>query len=296
MLTAFEKALKDGESRETTLTLLGESGLDRTLEVTVRPVPGVRAPGVPAAVGLIRDVTVRERIESMRSQFVADVSHELRTPIAAIRAAVETLEIEGLSKAAGESCPEVARFLAIIGRQARHLQDLVADLTELSQIEVGAVTLSIERLSAGSLLAEVLRDLTPARSAREVECVLQVPEPVMLDGDARRLAQIFRNLVDNAVKFSPQGGRILVSARELDGEALVSVSDSGCGIPSGDREKIFQRFYRVDPSRAKAVPGTGLGLSIVKHLLILHGGRITVDSQVGIGSTFTVHLPLGSTV
>lgn len=284
---AFEQALREEHGVSTTVTVLSDQGADRILEVAVRPVPGPRLGGLAAAVGLIRDVTDREKAEAMRRQFVADVSHELRTPIAGVRAAAETAaQEEGVG-------PELAQLLAIVDRQARQMEDLVSDLTDLSQIEIGAVTLSIERHPVRAILGDVLRDLAPAASRRGVTVVLETPPSVTVDGDPRRLAQVFRNLLDNAIKFSPDGATVTVSAWSGPrGEAIVAVKDQGRGIPRSDHQKVFQRFYRVDPSRAKTVPGTGLGLAIVKHLLILHGGTIQVDSELGRGSTFTVVLPL----
>jgi two-component system phosphate regulon sensor histidine kinase PhoR len=286
ILAAFRDAIATGAGVNAAVTLLDESGADRSLEATVRKVPGAAARGVPAAVGVLRDVTLREKTEAMRRQFVADVSHELRTPVAAIRAAAETAENEPAGS------PELPRLVEIVGRQARQMQELVSDLTDLSQIETGAVTLQIERRPAAALLAGVVRDLAPGADARSVRVALDVEDGLTIDGDARRLAQVFRNLVDNAVKFSPNGAAVHVVARRGGhGETIVSVTDCGIGIPRSERENIFQRFYRVDPSRAKTVPGTGLGLAIVKHLLILHGGRISLESEVGKGSTFTVTLP-----
>lgn len=283
---AFEDALQGGRPENVATILLAENGADRTLEVTVRPVPGSRAAGTAAAVGLVRDVSHREKTEAMRRQFVADVSHELRTPIAGIRAAAETAATE-------PDIPEdMERLLGIVRRQARHMEELVSDLTDLSLIETGAVTLTIERRNLRALLADVLRDLAAPAQARDVSVDLDVAGDLTVDGDARRLAQVFRNLVDNAIKFSNPKGRVVVSGRQGPaGETVVSVTDFGRGIPKGDRDRIFQRFYRVDPSRAKSVPGTGLGLAIVKHLLILQAGAVTVDSEVGRGSTFTVTLP-----
>jgi two-component system phosphate regulon sensor histidine kinase PhoR len=302
VLAAFHDAIASGSSSEVggsagaapprpaaahiAVSYLDESGADRSLEVSVRAIPGGSARGVPAAVGLVRDVTAREKTEAMRRQFVADVSHELRTPVASIRAAAETAEAEPAAS------PELQRLVEIIGRQARQMQDLVSDLTDLSQIETGAVTLQVERRPAGALLGGVVRDLAPAADAKELVVLLNVDNGLTIDGDPRRLAQVFRNLLDNAIKFSPRGARIDVTATKgAERDVIVSVRDYGTGIPKSEREKIFQRFYRVDPSRAKTVPGTGLGLAIVKHLLILHGGKVCVDSEVGKGSTFTVKLP-----
>jgi signal transduction histidine kinase len=230
-------------------------------------------------------------METMRRRFVSDVSHELRTPIAAIRAAVETLAGE-------EELPvDIARLLGILERQSSEMEALVSDLTDLSQIESGAVTLLPERISMKSLLTSVVRDLQAAADARRVTVSVETPDALAVSGDRRRLAQVFRNLVDNAVKFSPPGGRVDVLAEGgsegADGlsPCVVHVVDRGIGIPRSEQARIFQRFYRVDPSRAKSVPGTGLGLAIVKHILILHGGSIRLESEPGKGSRFTVSLP-----
>jgi two-component system phosphate regulon sensor histidine kinase PhoR len=269
----------------------GELTPEQILEIAVRPVPHRDAHGEPAAIGVVRDVTEREHMETMRRRFVSDVSHELRTPIAAIRAAVETLAGED------ELPADIARLLGILERQSSEMEALVSDLTDLSQIESGAVTLQPERIPVRSLLASVVRDLQSAAEARGVSVAVESPERLAVSGDRRRLTQVFRNLVDNAVKFSPAGARVDVlaegGAEGPDGLApcVVHVVDRGLGIPRSEQARIFQRFYRVDPSRAKSVPGTGLGLAIVKHILILHGGSIRVESEPGKGSRFTVSLP-----
>jgi two-component system phosphate regulon sensor histidine kinase PhoR len=267
------------------LRLGGETSPEQLLEVNVLSVPHGTAAGEPAALGVVRDVTERDRTETMRRRFVSDVSHELRTPIAAIRAAVETL--------AGESGlpPDLARLIAILERQSSEMEALVSDLTDLSQIESGGVTLAIERVSLLPLLNSVVRDLAPASEARGVTVAVEAGEDLEIIGDRRRISQVFRNLLDNAVKFSPAGQRVDVLAIPASSGIVVHVVDRGIGIPRSEQDRIFQRFYRVDPSRAKSIPGTGLGLAIVKHLLILHGGTIRVESEPGKGSRFTVTLP-----
>ena len=284
---------KDGVSDEAPPPVVvrreGREGGERLLEVTARAVPGRPVEGEPAAIGVTRDVTERERTEKMRRQFVADVSHELRTPIATIRAAAETLAgEESLDEGAG-------RLVGILERQAAQMQDLVSDLTDLSQIESGAVSLQLEEIPLDGILAGVVKDLEGVARAKQVEVALDVRPGLAVTGDRRRLAQVFRNLVDNAVKFSPVGARVDVVAEagrgSSSGAVLVHVVDRGIGIPAGEQAKVFQRFYRVDPSRSKSTPGTGLGLAIVKHLLILHGGSIRVESEPLCGSRFTVSLP-----
>jgi two-component system phosphate regulon sensor histidine kinase PhoR len=265
---------------------VGRSRMERSLELTVRPVPHGDRPGEPAAVGVVRDVTERERTDELRRRFVADVSHELRTPIASIRAASETLA------ESDHFPPDLSRFLEILQRQAGEMEALVSDLTDLSQIESGTVTLQMAPEALAPILLDVTRGLETGAKARSVEVVVDCGRDLAVFGDSRRLAQIFRNLVDNAVKYSPAFSRVDVRAeRDGMGRVLVHVVDRGIGISSSDQEKIFQRFFRVDPSRSKTTPGTGLGLSIVKHLLVLHEGAIRVDSEPGKGSTFTVVLP-----
>jgi two-component system phosphate regulon sensor histidine kinase PhoR len=290
-------ALVSGESGEGEPVLVKAEGRDRgerLLEIAVRAVPGSPAAGEPAAVGVATDVTERERTERMRRQFVADVSHELRTPLATIRAASETLAEED---SLGE---DAARFVEIVKRQASEMQDLVSDLTDLSQIESGSVTLQVEAVPVAALLAGVVRDLDGFAATRRIHVALEAAPGLSVLGDRRRLAQVFRNLVDNAIKFSPAGGRVDVLTEAATGqhgaEVLVHVIDRGFGIPASEQMKIFQRFYRVDPSRSKTTPGTGLGLAIVKHLLILHGGAVRVESQPLSGSRFTVSLPAAPAV
>ncbi|MGE5346271.1 MAG: sensor histidine kinase, partial [Acidithiobacillales bacterium] len=274
-----------------TVRLGGESAPERILEVTVRSLPHTARQGEPAAVGVVRDVTEREHAEMMRRRFVSDMSHELRTPIAAIRAAVETLSAEPALP------PDMARLLDILSRQSSQIQDLVSDLTDLSQIESGGVSLQTVPVPVKALLEGVVNDLSAFAAARGVTVAVEAPEGLSVAGDRRRLAQVFRNLIDNAIKFSSAGSRVDVLAEAVAGEpggpgrAAIHVVDRGIGIPRSELGKIFQRFYRVDPSRAKAIPGTGLGLAIVKHLLILHQGSIAVESEPGKGSRFSVTLP-----
>jgi two-component system phosphate regulon sensor histidine kinase PhoR len=274
----FETTLKTRETTERTVRLAD----DIVWHVTVVALPeGSRA----AAVGVLRDVTRIERTEGMRRTFVADVSHELRTPIASIAAAAETLAEGG----ADES--ESKRLIEMIRRQSDRMRELIDDLMDLAQIESGAVELRKEEISLSDLLREVARDLAGAAANRSIRIVVDANGDVPLEADRRRLSQVVRNLLDNAIKFSREGGSVRLYAGRDAGEAYVAVVDEGPGIPRAEQEKIFQRFYQVDRSRSKSRPGTGLGLAIVKHLVQLHGGRIEVESEVGRGSTFRVRLP-----
>ena len=255
---------------------------DVVWEVLVFPLPaGSRA----AAVGVLRDITRLERTETMRRTFVADVSHELRTPISSIAAAAETLGDGGADGA------ETQELVGVIRRQSERMRELIDDLTDLAQIESGAITLGKENVVLSSLLREVAQDLAAGAREKQVEIVVSGDEAAAVPGDRRRLAQVARNLLDNAVKFSPEGGRVELRAFAEPGRAGFSVADDGPGIPKAERDRIFQRFYQIDRSRSKTRPGSGLGLSIVKHLVHLHGGSIEVEGNVGAGSLFVVRLP-----
>ncbi|MEO6323879.1 MAG: ATP-binding protein, partial [Thermoanaerobaculia bacterium] len=278
-----------GAPRTEVIRLDSGPGHERIVELTVCAVPHGSRPGEPAAIAVVNDVTERERTEIMRRRFVADVSHELRTPIAAVRAAADSFEPdETLSR-------DLRRFVDIIRRQAADMEFLVSDLMDLAQIESGTVTLQVGPVALEPLLQEVASGLASAAKARDVRLAVGAAPGLAVAADRRRLAQIFRNLLDNAVKFSPAGSVVEATAeRAGPSRVLVHVQDRGIGIPHAEQGNIFQRFYRVDPSRAKATPGTGLGLAIVKHLLIIHGATVEVRSEPGQGSRFTVSLPSAS--
>jgi two-component system phosphate regulon sensor histidine kinase PhoR len=271
----FEKTLKSGEPSQLSARLAD----DIAWEVLVLPLPpGSRA----AAVGVLRDVTRLERTEAMRRTFVADVSHELRTPIASIGAAAETLAEGGIEE------NESSELVGLILRQTARMRELIDDLMDLAEIESGAGTLEKKEIALLSLAGEIARDLAAAAREKGVEVVLGGDESVTVSGDRRRLAQVVRNLLDNAIKFSPADARVDVRVSVDSGSPVLTVEDQGPGIPKGEREKIFQRFYQVDRSRSKTRPGSGLGLAIVKHILQLHGASIEVGGEVGRGSVFRV--------
>jgi two-component system, OmpR family, phosphate regulon sensor histidine kinase PhoR len=273
----FETSLKSGQAVERTVRLADEI----VWQVRVVPLPvGSRA----AAVGVLRDVTRLERTESMRRTFVADVSHELRTPIASIAAAAETL-----AEAAPDET-ERSELVALVQRQSARMKELIGDLMDLAQIESGAVELAADAVPVAELLREVARDLAASAARRGIDVTVAGEESTRVLADRRRLLQIARNLLDNAIKFSPEGSTVELRAVAGSGLAGFDVADRGPGIPRTEREKIFQRFYQVDRSRSKSRPGTGLGLAIVKHLLQLHGGTVEVESGPSGGSVFRVRL------
>lgn len=233
---------------------------------------------------IMTDLTEVQRVDQVRRDFVSNVSHELRTPLAAIRAMVETLELDG-----GASAEETRAFLQRIRRQVERLTALVTELLDLSRIESGAITLTPEPVDVTSLVSEAVALAQPAIEAAGVTVVTPEGPGPTVEADRGALLRVVSNLLDNALKFSPAGSTVTVRAQEEDGLATLIVSDQGPGIPAQDLPRVFERFYKGDPSRASE--GVGLGLAIVKHLVRAHGGAVEVSSEPGSGATFTVKLP-----
>jgi two-component system phosphate regulon sensor histidine kinase PhoR len=238
---------------------------------------------------VLRDESRLRRLETVRSDFVANVSHELRTPLAAIQLLVETLQEGALED------PEVAsEFVHKIGLEVGHLNQMVSELLELSRMESGQRAVRSVPVSIDSLLAAAAR-LQPLADQRGLRIIHDIaPGTPSVAGDPRALAQVMRNLVHNAIKFTPSGGLITIAARaRRDDEQTVElrVADTGVGIPSGELQRIFERFYKADKSRQRDGEGTGLGLAIARHTVEACGGRISAESVAGQGSVFLVELP-----
>jgi two-component system sensor histidine kinase SenX3 len=245
----------------------------------------LRSSAVPVTGGrrvlvVVRDVTEARRLDAMRRDFVANTSHELKTPVASIQAAAETIR-----DAARDDPRAAGRFAEQLHQDAVRLSRIVSDLLDLSRLEADPPRLSpvrLDRLAAEEV--DRFRD-----QARRAGVTIELrSEPVSVQGSSGDLALLIRNLLDNAVRYSPDGGRVEVAVDSRDGEALLSVRDTGIGIPSRDLPRIFERFYRVDRARSRETGGTGLGLSIAKHVAEQHGGRIEVESELGRGSEFRV--------
>jgi two-component system phosphate regulon sensor histidine kinase PhoR len=232
------------------------------------------------------DVTELRRLESLRRDFVANASHELRTPIAAVRSSTETL----LSGAMDD--PDAAgRFLDIIDRNAQRLQMLVEDMLELSKLESNEFKVKREPVEMDRVVPIVLALFRERADKKGVRLVAELPPGLpAVEGDSRALEHVLSNLVDNAIKYCPRGTRILVTAGEADGRVRLVVSDTGPGIAPEHLPRLFERFYRVDAGRSREIGGTGLGLSIVKHMVEAMRGKVSVESVVGRGATFTVSL------
>jgi signal transduction histidine kinase len=233
---------------------------------------------------VIVDVTERERSASVRRDFVANASHELKTPVSSIIASSEALQM-----AVERGDESAVRFSDQIGASARQLGRLVADLLDLSRLERDQPEL--ERLSLDHLVREELERIRPTAADIDVGLEMDIA-PVRVSGSRRDVAIAVRNLLDNAVRYTPPGGSISVELASLGDDAVLRIRDTGDGIPTRDLNRVFERFYRVDNARARATGGTGLGLAIVKHVVESHGGSVDVESELGVGSTFTVHLPV----
>ncbi|MEZ6191770.1 MAG: ATP-binding protein [Phycisphaerales bacterium] len=238
---------------------------------------------------VLHDVTQLRRLESVRRDFVSNVSHEVKTPVSAIKAAVETLR-----ELPGHDDPDAQRFQQIISRQADRLAAIVDDLLSLARIEQGQEG-GLSDLKPSPLwpvIAAAIETCQAGADAKAIHLASECDRQVSARVNEQLLTQAVVNLIDNAVKYSDRETSVLVTCETSDGEALISVTDQGRGIEAGHLSRVFERFYRTDKARSRELGGTGLGLSIVKHVAEAHGGRVSVDSEPGVGSTFRIHLPI----
>jgi two-component system phosphate regulon sensor histidine kinase PhoR len=273
--------LATGERVEQRLTLPAAGA--HSFEVLAGPLGGPPARG---ALAILHDVTELERLERVRKDFVANVSHELRTPLTAIRGYAETLLDGGL-----EDLRNNRRFVEIILSQATRLSNIAADLLSLSELESSGVTAPPHPVSIRAALESALHAVESAARLQGVRLICEQLEDAKVIGHELRLEQIFVNLLDNAVKFNRPSGEVQIEMRSKNGKVSILIGDTGIGIPSEDLPRVFERFYRVDKARSRALGGTGLGLSIVKHAVEQMGGTIKVDSRLGEGSEFIIELP-----
>jgi two-component system, OmpR family, phosphate regulon sensor histidine kinase PhoR len=305
--SAFLDALKGTERSGVKIETHGPERLVFDLRVVpLSSANGRAAAGGSAqgALGVFIDITRIERLEHVRQEFLSNVSHELRTPLTAILAFIETLEAGAIDdQEAGH------RFLSIIRRNATRMHDLIDDILELSAIEAGNVQVRAEPVELSPIVTDVIAVLGSKASAQGILLINAVAPDAVIFADARRLEQMLTNLVENAIKFNRPQGQVTIKfesgalsdQQRGDGETgagsaapkrdKIIVADTGEGIPAQHLERLFERFYRVDRARSRDMGGTGLGLAIVKHLARAHGGEVSVTSELGIGSTFTIELP-----
>jgi two-component system phosphate regulon sensor histidine kinase PhoR len=265
---------------------LGREG-GRTFAARAAP---FTSPSGPGAVLVLHDITDLRRADRIRRDFVANVSHELRTPLTAIRGYVEALLDEPAEP------DERRRFLEIIARHSGRMERLVHDLLRLARLDAGQEIVERTPCHVEAVFSAVEAELAPAVRARRQRVETAVaPEARTVDADAAKLHDVLRNLLENAINYSPDGSRIVLSSEGRDGHVLLKVADEGPGIPDPDLPRVFERFYRVDKARARGARdpgGTGLGLAIVKHLVGLHGGTVAAANRPEGGAVFTVSLPL----
>jgi two-component system phosphate regulon sensor histidine kinase PhoR len=240
------------------------------------------------AVVVLNDVTDFRRLEDIRRDFVANVSHELKTPVTSIKGFVETL-LDGAMRDAGDA----ERFLRIIARQADRLHAIIEDLLSLSRIEQSedADTIVLEPTPLSGVLESAMSACHAGAVDRQIAVALECEPLLTARINPLLFEQAVVNLLDNGIKYSDPGQPVSMVARSVNGEVTVSVADRGVGIAQEHLSRIFERFYRVDRARSRKLGGTGLGLAIVKHIVQAHHGRVTVDSTLGVGTTFTIHLP-----
>lgn len=275
------KSLRPVNDITTTARLITAKNLDKKIEVA----------NPNDEVGMLAE-TINDMISRLNSsfgqmnQFSSDVSHELRTPLTILRG---EMEVALRSQRTAEEYREVITSGL---EEVERMSLMVEELLLLSKAEHGELRLNISIVPLHSLLESSFDNAMALARGRGVDIAMQGKEGVSVQGDKMRLARVLLNLVDNAVKYTPKGGRVILSLAKEGDEAYISIKDTGIGISKEDQEKIFERFYRVDKSRSREVGGTGLGLAICKRIVEAHGGRISVESEIGKGSTFTVILPV----
>ncbi|GAA3727907.1 two-component system sensor histidine kinase SenX3 [Spinactinospora alkalitolerans] len=282
LLALARHVRRDGVIRETEIEVaVRKFGPDSTsFAVRVAPLGGTGLVLV-----LAEDQTERRRVEAVRRDFVANISHELKTPVGALSLLAETV-------ADASDDPEaVRRFTGRMQQEAARLTSVIQDLITLSRIQGAEPMAEPDEIEIETVVEEALDAVRMAADSKEIELIASGTEGMVVMGDEGLLVTAMRNLVANAVAYSPERTRVSVSVGSTDTTVDISVADQGIGIPQQDLERIFERFYRVDAARSRATGGTGLGLAIVKHITTHHRGEVTVWSKEGSGSTFTLRLP-----
>ncbi|MEN6507692.1 MAG: ATP-binding protein [Smithella sp.] len=276
------KNTKTGASREIALGWADPV----IMNVSLSEVQGL--PGEEKTMIVFHDVTRLKKLERIRTDFVANVTHEIRTPLTAIIGYLETLQEGALDRP-----QDARRFIDIILNQARRLNRLVEDLMTISKVELGEAVLHFEDISLSEIADNVISLLEAGAAAKTIKIANHIPKNLpAVKADRDRLSQVFVNVLDNAVKFTPDGGSISIDGFAQEENLVVSITDTGGGIPREEISRLGERFYRVDKTRSRELGGTGLGLSIVKHLIMAHGGKMEIESQLGRGTKVLLFFPL----
>ena len=280
---AFRSALENDISTEIKFDFLFNISEKRTFSVRVTP---VTLDNTKNAIGIFYELTQLEHLEKVRQEFLSNVSHELRTPLTSILAFVETLEDGAIQDENNNR-----RFLSVIRKNAERMHHLIDDILELSSIEAGKIQIEPREMKPALLVDEIFMNLSSKAQERKIKLKNEIEREKIIIADRVRLDQMLTNLIDNAVKFSREGGSVTVACENKDDTYFLSVTDEGEGISSEHLQRIFERFYRTDRARSREIGGTGLGLAIVKHLARMHGGEVSVASTLGKGTIFTVEIP-----
>ncbi|MBF0252973.1 MAG: HAMP domain-containing protein [Candidatus Omnitrophica bacterium] len=269
------------ESREISILIPAKKTL------IIHGTPIMRDGKIEGAVLVVHDITEIRRLENIRKDFVANVSHELRTPVSSIKGFAETLVNGAL-----DDKENAMDFVKIIESNADRLVRMIDDLLDLAKIETGKVKLNLRPCSIPETADKVIKDLAKAAKEKSISIENKIDKNISdIKADESMIMQVFYNLIDNAIKYSNNGGAIIISSEEQANLVSVKVSDTGIGIPEKDLARVFERFYCVDKTRSRKSGGTGLGLSIIKHIVEEHGGRVSVESTLAQGSIFTFTLP-----
>ncbi len=282
LLALARQVRRDGEIRESEIEVAGHRFGQEATNFAVRVAP--LGPYGQVLV-LAEDQTEHHRVEAVRRDFVANVSHELKTPVGALSLLAETIQD------AADDPEAVTRFAGRMQHEAARLTYLVQDLITLSRIQGAEPVPTPCPVPIDEAVHDAIDRCNTTAAAKDITLVAGGAEGLQIWGDEELLVTALRNLIDNAVAYSPEHTRVVVSARPAGDSVEISVSDQGIGIPESAQERIFERFFRVDTARSRATGGTGLGLAIVKHVAAAHNGTITVWSKEGSGSTFTLRLP-----
>ena len=283
LVETVKKALSDGSPLETELTF--HTGAEQCFEVYASPLAGTNG----GVVLVLQEITRLVKLERVRKDFVANVSHELRTPIQLIKGFSETL-IDTLEDG---NKKQMIHFTEIIRKNAGIMENLTNDLLILADLENDDVNArDMEELSVASLIDEAVSSLEPQAKRKQIDVIVKCPQDLNAKLYGSLIIQALINLIDNGIKYSPSKSKLWVSACEENEELLFEVKDRGIGIPAEHLERVFERFYRVDRARSREAGGTGLGLSIVRHIALIHRGRVEAESHAGEGSVFRIRIPL----
>jgi two-component system phosphate regulon sensor histidine kinase PhoR len=285
LLEAVRLVIKDKAPRDVVADLRDDAGTRRVLRVLCS---AVSFEDVTAVLMTVRDESENHQVEEMRREFVANVSHELKTPLAAIKGYAETVELAIVDD------PDAAvHFVSQIHDQCRRLERLIADMMTLARAQAGKQHLRLATVDLDAIITESIATYAPVAAAKDITLIHEpsVNASALVYADREATLTIANNVIGNAIRYTPDGGRVVASSR-LDGDfAVLSVCDNGIGIPQHEQQRVFERFYRADKSRKQHSSGTGLGLAIVKNLTQAQGGRVKLHSRPGKGSTFEIYLP-----